>query len=37
MATLLQINSSIFSAGGHSSRLAEDFVAAWRKTYPMAR
>ena len=34
MATLLQINSSIFSAGGQSSRLAEDFVAAWRATYP---
>jgi len=31
MKTLLQLNSSIFSAGGQSSRLADDFVAAWRK------
>lgn len=29
MKTLLQLNSSIFSSGGHSSQLADDFVAAW--------
>jgi len=27
MTTLLQINSSLFSSGGHSSQLANDFVA----------
>ncbi len=31
MKTLLQINTSIFSDGGQSSRLAERFVAAWRE------
>ena len=31
MKTLLQLNSSIFSGDGQSSRLADDFVAAWRK------
>jgi FMN-dependent NADH-azoreductase len=30
MATLLQINSSLFSTAGQSSRLAERFVARWR-------
>lgn len=34
MKTLLQINSSIFSAGGQSSQLAEQFVAAWRTHQP---
>ncbi len=34
MTTLLQINSSIFSAGGQSSRLADEFVAAWRASHP---
>jgi len=34
MKTLLQIKSSIFSDGGHSSRLAERFVAAWRDANP---
>jgi FMN-dependent NADH-azoreductase len=34
MSTLLQINSSIFSTGGQSSQLAEQFVAAWRKKHP---
>jgi FMN-dependent NADH-azoreductase len=29
MKTLLQINSSIFSSGGQSSQLADQFVAAW--------
>jgi len=36
MKTLLQINSSIFSSGGQSSRLAERFVAAWRAANPGA-
>jgi len=34
MKTLLQLNSSIFSGGGQSSRLADEFVAAWRKANP---
>ena len=34
MTTLLQINSSIFSAGGQSTRLADEFVAAWRTSHP---
>jgi FMN-dependent NADH-azoreductase len=34
MKTLLQINTSIFSDGGQSSRLAERFVAGWRETNP---
>src|SRR6266513_1410215 len=34
MKTLLQIKSSLFSAGGQSSRLAERFVAAWRVSNP---
>lgn len=34
MSTLLQINASIFSTGGQSSQLAEQFVAAWRKKRP---
>jgi FMN-dependent NADH-azoreductase len=34
MTTLLQINTSIFSDGGQSSRLAERFVAAWRESNP---
>lgn len=29
MKTLLQINSSIFSSGGQSTQLADQFVAAW--------
>src|SRR4249919_2044532 len=32
--TLLQINTSIFSDGGQSSRLADRFVAAWREANP---
>lgn len=36
MATLLQINTSIFSTAGQSSLLAEQFVAVWRKKYPDA-
>lgn len=37
MKTLLQIDTSIFSAGGQSSRLAQRFVAAWRDANPGAR
>jgi len=37
MNTLLQLNSSIFSNGGQSSRLADEFVAAWRTAHPSAR
>jgi FMN-dependent NADH-azoreductase len=34
MKTLLQIKTSIFSDGGQSSRLADQFVAAWRERNP---
>jgi len=34
MKTLLQIQSSIFSNGGQSSRLAGRFIAAWRASNP---
>lgn len=34
MTNLLQINSSIFSSGGQSSQLADQFVAAWRANQP---
>lgn len=37
MTTLLQINSSIFSNDGHSSQLANQFVAAWRAKNPATR
>lgn len=37
MNTLLQLNSSIFSNGGLSSRLADEFVAAWRTAHPSTR
>ena len=37
MNTLLQLNSSIFSNGGESSRLADQFVAAWRAAHPTAQ
>ncbi|EIC28408.1 MULTISPECIES: FMN-dependent NADH-azoreductase [Methylomicrobium] len=37
MKTLLQINSSIFSSGGQSSQLADQFVAAWHSHHPNAR
>ncbi len=36
MKTLLQINASLFSAEGQSSRLANQFVAAWRASHPGA-
>lgn len=34
MTTLLQINASLFSNNGQSSRLSEQFVAAWREANP---
>src|SRR5258708_40217935 len=37
MKTLLQINTSMFSAGGLSSRLAQQFVDEWRQGNPGAR
>ena len=37
MKTLLQINSSIFSSGGQSTQLAEQFVAIWHANNPDAR
>ena len=37
MNRLLQLKSSIFSNGGQSSRLADEFVAAWRTAHPAAR
>ena len=35
--TLLQINASIFSNHGQSTRLADEFVAAWRASNPSAK
>ena len=32
-ATLLQLNASLFSTGGQSSQLADQFVAAWRANH----
>jgi FMN-dependent NADH-azoreductase len=37
MSTLLQLNTSMFSAGGQSSRLADRFVAVWQASHPGAR
>lgn len=34
MKTLLQLNSSLFSGNGQSSRLSNEFVAAWRDANP---
>jgi FMN-dependent NADH-azoreductase len=34
MTTLLQINTSLFSENGQSSKLTQDFVAAWRARHP---
>lgn len=34
MSTLLQIQSSLFSSGGHSSQLTNEFVSAWQRNYP---
>jgi FMN-dependent NADH-azoreductase len=36
MSTLLQLNTSIHSTSGESSRLAGQFVAAWRERHPDA-
>ncbi|HUL55564.1 MAG TPA: NAD(P)H-dependent oxidoreductase [Usitatibacter sp.] len=37
MKTLLQLNASLFSGGGESSRLAATYVAQWRAANPGAR
>jgi FMN-dependent NADH-azoreductase len=37
MKTLLQLNASIFSHDGQSSRLADEFVATWRARNPGAK
>jgi FMN-dependent NADH-azoreductase len=37
MTTLLQLNSSIFSSGGQSSQLANEFVATWHANNPAAQ
>ncbi|MGH8806721.1 MAG: FMN-dependent NADH-azoreductase [Noviherbaspirillum sp.] len=34
MKTLLQINASLFSGNGQSSRLSDQFVAGWRAAHP---
>lgn len=34
MKTLLQLNASLFSANGQSTRLSNEFVAAWREANP---
>lgn len=37
MKTLLQINTSLFSAGGQSTQLANDFVQNWQNSHADAR
>ena len=37
MTTLLQINSSVFSTGGQSTKLADHFVTTWKKANPTGR
>lgn len=37
MTTLLQINSSLFGENGQSSRLSNQFVAAWKEANPQGR
>lgn len=37
MNTLLQLNTSLFSNEGQSSRLADEFVAAWKAKHPDGR
>lgn len=37
MTTILQVNNSLFGDDGHSSRLADRFVSAWRRREPRAR
>ncbi len=34
MKNLLQLNTSIFSANGHSSKLANNFVTSWQTNHP---
>jgi len=34
MPHLLQIQSSLFSSGGHSSQLTHEFVSAWQRSHP---
>lgn len=34
MKKLLQINASLFSGNGQSSRMSDQFVAAWREAHP---
>ena len=36
MQTLLQLNSSLYTSDGQSSRLANQFVATWRQNHPDA-
>ena len=36
MSKLLQINSSVFSAGGQSTQLANHYVEIWKKAHPSA-
>jgi len=37
MKTLLQLNTSLFSAGGQSTQLANAFVEEWQRNHPDAR
>ncbi len=37
MNTLLQINTSLFSNGGQSTQLANDFVSQWQQQHPDAQ
>jgi FMN-dependent NADH-azoreductase len=37
MKTLLQLNSSIFSSGGESTQLADQFAATWLASRPDAQ
>ncbi|GIZ51644.1 FMN-dependent NADH-azoreductase [Noviherbaspirillum aridicola] len=37
MKTLLQVNSSLFGENGQSTRLSEQFVAAWQQAHPQGR
>ena len=37
MKTLLQLNTSLFAAGGQSSQLADKFVATWKANNAEAR
>ncbi|HEX7044293.1 MAG TPA: FMN-dependent NADH-azoreductase [Burkholderiales bacterium] len=37
MHTVLQINTSLFSGSGQSTRLADEFVARWKESHPDGR